>query len=81
MAVTVETPEGQISDAVLAETMSVTLRPKTSSQQKEKDKSTKRKSNLNRALTEEQVVSATQTESNGKCLNFYLKKKIQIDSG
>ena len=36
----------------------VTLRQKTSSASSQKDKSTKRKSNLNRALNEEQVISA-----------------------
>lgn len=44
----------------------------TPSGRTEKDKSTKRKSNLNRAVTDEQIVSASndQNESQGFFLNF-----------
>ena len=58
------------SDAVTTEVdaqnyeTEVTLRVKTSSWQREKDKSTKRKSNLNRALTEEQVSLPSQSAGN-----------------
>ena len=57
-----------------AEDDQITLRQKTANGRSEKDKSTKRKSNLNRALTDEQVVSPanTQNESQGSCHTLFL---------